>query len=159
MSIWDDIKSAAESPTTEEIIGAVPALIGGYEAARGRPIGAPLSMLGNLALQHGHERSVNAQNLEQSQASVMGQLQNLAARFPNDPSLTNANSPQINAVGDLAANDPQAAANQISQMYNEHLADENAQKAQQEDRIKLGRTRPQHHRGDPRRNRTRPGRR
>ena len=149
MSIWDDITQAASSagsaitsPTGEEILSAVPALIGGFEAARGRPIGAPLTMLGQWGLEQGANRKASAKAMEQAQASTMGQLQTLAARFPNDRSLTNANNPMISSIGDLARNDPSAASNQISAIYNEHLADENAAKAQQEERIKMGQARP-----------------
>jgi hypothetical protein len=113
----------------EELLGMVPSVIGAYESGRGKAIGGPLQVLGNVMEKQGQRR----QAFGQAQDSDMAQLGNLTARFgKQDPNLLNANDPQLEALGNLVKTDPQAAQAQITQMYNEQLGREQEQIAQQE---------------------------
>lgn len=69
MSWFDDfLQKISPSPGTEKVLSALPQLLGAFESARGRPIGAPLSMLGQFG-------DVNAKNRETSgNANALNQL-------------------------------------------------------------------------------------
>ncbi len=64
------------TPGVEGILSAVPALIGSFEAAKGRPIGAPLEALGNLGLTN----AANRQKQHQSEGDVAAQIEALAGQ-------------------------------------------------------------------------------
>lgn len=143
MAWWDKIlgndPNDPNNLSGEELLGTIPSLVGGFEAARGRPIGKPLEMLGGLMEKQGEKRRETAQG----QSDVMGQLRTLTSRFgQQDPGLLDANSPQLQAIGDEAKYNPQGASQQLTQMYNEELAQEQNTRAQGLEREKLTQARP-----------------
>lgn len=68
MSFFDDLlQKITPGPGTEKFLSALPELFGAYESARGKPIGAPLQMLGKLGEEHAgyREQKGNANALQQ----------------------------------------------------------------------------------------------
>lgn len=68
MSLFDDLLSKiTPSPGIETALSTLPSLFGAYESARGKPIGAPLQMLGKLGGEHAdyREQKGNASALQQ----------------------------------------------------------------------------------------------
>src|SRR5882757_3191274 len=68
MSFFDDLlQKITPGPGMETALSALPSLFGAYESARGKPIGAPLQMLGKLGGQHAgyREQKGNANALTQ----------------------------------------------------------------------------------------------
>jgi len=109
------------SPGTEQLLAAIPALLGSYEQARGVPIGNLLSGLGQLGMTHGANRQVEMQK----EADISGRIQSLASQgLQPDPQTMDA----------IYRMSPEAADKELTDVENRKVAEQQTAAAQQQKR-------------------------